>query len=153
MKKITFLIQTFIVICMISALIIGISFWLNVNIGGFFINIFYVLSSALFFVGLGLIIDLESTGLKNPNYMVQLREDMFIIRITFLLLYFFSSISFISYHILLENSSNAYVLKISNDNLAFDWLAFLCLVLFFCFLYFLTKCISLKKYIVIENKD
>ncbi len=137
MKKLTI---SLLIICLITILVSSISM---VTPDQFFTSTIFTVSGIMFSIGFGLIVSFNLNGVKNKNYIKELRENINFVRNNFMTYFLLATTCYILDQYF--NSVSFTIIDKLNIKITFCLSIFFCLFILYSVCYFITNFIEIQK--------
>ena len=111
----------------------------------FFVSTFFTVLSIMFTLGLSIISTFDIKGIKNKNYVRQIRNILNKIRNSYILYFFISSALYILDKQLIEHQQNIFLLVVAKKSFELNLSLLLCVTMLYFIVFYTYNYIKLQK--------
>lgn len=137
--------KTILRVFILLIIFVVISLLTKLSIDSFLINTIYTVAGIMFSLGLGLVVTFNMSGVKNPTYIKQFREDINEVRNRFLIYFSISTFLYLLDYYLRDNCIGTYTINVFTKQIEFNWSVLVCLVLFFSIIYYIQNFLDIQQ--------
>lgn len=134
-------IKRFFVIIVISIVLSTI----NIIPGEFFVSTIFTVIGIVFSVGLGLIVTFNISGIKNKDFLLEIRKTINTVRNSFIFYFILSIVAYLTIKFLIDAKLEQTSFEFGKSSIIFHWTFGLCIIMLISLYYFIANFFSIQR--------